>query len=84
MKTVTCPVCERCGDPILKPELGFIIQGNIYTAGVNDRQGIVGNAFPNPNEESKIDVRDIQETCYHKWCLQVVLELNDVVKIRDR
>lgn len=49
METIEVCVCGAvdCGRPILAPELGFIVEGGIYTADPKKPLGIIGNGEGN-------------------------------------
>lgn len=73
MKKKTLPVCERCGTLIISQELGVIVLGNIYAAVVDERLGIVGNAFPTPDEHGMIKTNQIQEAAFCRNCFLEML-----------
>lgn len=74
MKTITLIICKNCETPI-HPNEGVIIQGNIYAIkeDVSSRAGIIGNAFPEVDEDGNIRPENIQEYGYHNSCLNVIL-----------
>lgn len=74
MKTQTLCICDKCGKTIEQRE-GFIIQGNIYvtTSDINERAGIIGNAFPETSEDGTIIAGDVKEYAYHYECLHEIL-----------
>lgn len=45
MNTIEVCVCDGidCGRPILTPEMGFIVEGGVYTADPKRPEGILGN-----------------------------------------
>lgn len=49
METIEVCVCGAadCGRPILTPEMGFIVEGGIYTADPKNPGGIIGNGEGN-------------------------------------
>jgi hypothetical protein len=75
MRVVNHYLCDHCDQPILNPQDGFIIHGNIYQAFPGKRKGLVGNNFPNVSIETPITVTDVKEKVYCKTCFMVVLEL---------
>lgn len=79
MKTITLIICEKC-KCLIKPKEGVIIQGNIYAIKENldERAGIIGNAFPKPDEDGNIRPEDIQECGYHHSCFNSILSENRV------
>jgi len=74
MKTQTLVICDKCDKPI-KPRTGFIVQGNIYIINkdLNERGGLVGNAFPEASEDGTIMAHEIKEVAYHAECLYEIL-----------
>lgn len=67
MRTVEYYVCDNCDQPILSPNSGYIIQGNIYTADPRQRGGLIGNNIPQC--EGSVDVSQIRETVLCRKCL---------------
>lgn len=76
MRTVSHYLCDRCDKPIMDPESGFVVQGNVYVADPSCRGGLIGNAFPDPDENGMIPADGIQETVFCNDCLSAVLRLN--------
>ena len=78
-KTVELYLCEGCGKPILRPEDGVVVHGNIYVADTGIRGGLVGNNFPtNHSIDEMISlthlVDKVKETAYCVPCfLSIVL-----------
>lgn len=70
MKTQTFILCTHCNRKICSGD-GVIIQGNVYTISENieERPGLIGNAFPAPNDKNLIDVNKINEESFHHSCL---------------
>lgn len=66
--------CNGCGNGI-NPEGGVIVQGNIYAVGEtsDERGGLVGNAFPKPDQDGKILVSDIREYVFCWFCFDAAL-----------
>lgn len=63
-------LCDNCDRNINSKYEGFIIQGNIYTADPSVRGGLIGDNFPEPDENNKINTNSILETvlCKHCFC----------------
>jgi len=69
LKTVKVLVCESCDQPILKPECGVIVQGNIYRASLNERLPLIGDNFSAIDRESVMAMTDlIREVAFCKLC----------------
>jgi len=68
VKTVQFLVCEGCEQPILKPECGVVVQGNIYSAGLERRTCLVGDNLPVPDQDGKFSVYEIREMVYCRTC----------------
>lgn len=73
MRTVQQYLCDRCDHIIQDPSAGFVIQGNIYVADPCTRGGVVGDNFPEPDEEGKIKLDAIRETVLCQTCLFSIL-----------
>ena len=86
MRTVSYFLCDRCDKPILNPEGGFIVQGNVYVADASCRGGLIGSAFPEPAEDGSnlIDIKDIQEVVFCKECLLSALGINSVTTRKSK
>ena len=69
-------VCDDCKKPIIKPEDGFLIQGNIYVADTSCMGGIIGDNIPRSetNEKIKFTRDDIHFAIYCKKCLFSILD----------
>ena len=78
MRTVSHFLCDCCDKTILKPEDGFIIQGNVYAADPSCRGGLIGCAFP-AAEDGTIHVDDIKEKVFCSLCLLSALGLNNTL-----
>lgn len=80
MKTKTLVICDKCNTTI-EPRTGFIVQGNIYILDedLNNRGGLVGNAFPEQSEDGTIMASEIKEVAYHADCLYAIL--NPALKV---
>lgn len=76
MRTVSFYLCDSCDSPILQPEDGYIIQGNVYVADAASRGGLIGNAFPTPDEEGKIVAAEIKEIVFCRKCLLSILNMS--------
>ncbi len=72
MKTTHLPVCEVCEKVILLPEQGFRIIGNIFSAQV-EGEGLIGKAFPTPDREGRIAVREVNEIALCNQCFFAAL-----------
>jgi hypothetical protein len=69
----TIYLCDQCNIPILNPEDGFVIQGNIYVANPEYRGGLIGNNFPKPIN-GRIQIDQINEAVYCKKCFFEMLD----------
>ena len=74
MKTQTLIICDKCNKTI-EPRTGHIVQGNIYIINedVDDRGGLIGNAFPEQSEDGTIMAHEIKEYAYHAKCLYEII-----------
>lgn len=77
----TCYLCDDCNEPIHKPQQGFVIQGNVYSANPDCREGVIGNNIPIVNLGEKIGTDEIQENVYCKKCLINILSLDVIEQI---
>lgn len=77
MKVGQFYLCGRCDSPILKPEDGFVVHGNIYVADPTCRGGLIGNSFPDVKPGDKIEVSDVMERVYCKSCFLTSLGLHE-------
>ncbi len=73
MKTKVQIECNHCRK-LIKAGEGVIIQGNVFMIkdDVNDRAGIIGNAFPidqTGKRNLKFNIGDVSEYAFHKECL---------------
>ena len=71
----TIYLCDQCSIPIVNPEDGFVIQGNIYVANPQCRGGLIGNNFPKAIN-GRIQIDQINEVVYCKKCFFEILETN--------
>jgi hypothetical protein len=69
----TIYLCDQCSIPILNPEDGFVIQGNIYVANPKYRGGLIGDNFPKAIN-GRIQIDQINEVVYCKKCFFEILE----------
>jgi hypothetical protein len=69
----TIYLCDQCNIPILNPEDGFVIQGNIYVANPEYRGGLIGNNFPKAIN-GRIQIDQINEAVYCKKCFFEMLD----------
>jgi hypothetical protein len=69
----TIYLCDQCSIPILNPEDGFVIQGNIYVANPEYRGGLIGNNFPKAIN-GRIQIDQINEAVYCKKCFFEMLD----------
>ena len=65
-------ICGNCSQPILKPEEGILLRGNLYVANPRDRSGLVGNAFPD-SVDGNVKVSEIKEYAFCKGCFSQIL-----------
>jgi len=80
-KIQSCYLCGGCKQPILKPEDGYVVQGNIYTANPDSREGYVGNPrwlSQIEHGENRIFIGDIPEVAYCKVCFCKALNIKCV------
>ena len=75
MRTVSHFLCDACDEVILNPEDGFIVQGNVYVADPSFRGGLIGNAFPDPDDKGMIPAEEVRQTVFCKECLVKALGL---------
>lgn len=85
MQTRLYPICDRCDNPILHPDAGVIVRGDVYSAEINEDgkpgAGFIGPSFPMPDSDCqegdsvKVDVNKVHMHCYCKDCLRSVLGL---------
>ena len=57
--------CDSCKDIIHKPNNGYLVVGNIYTANPDDLGGLIGNNFP---ETEKFAITDVSKSVFCKKC----------------
>lgn len=69
MKILTLCVCEKCGSTIDRPKDGIIIQGNVYVAKHDSREGLVGNNIGTSDE----GVTVINEVAFHVLCFMEMI-----------
>jgi len=67
MKTAQFCICDICLNPILDPDQGFIVQGNIYSADPNKIYGIIG---------PYIDKDEVKKVAFCKKCFIKILDLD--------
>lgn len=69
-------VCDGCNQ-IIPPKRGKIFKGNVYmcTENVEERGGLIGNAFPNTSEDGTIIVDEIKEYVLCDSCIRETLML---------
>jgi hypothetical protein len=73
MRTSQYFLCDSCNIQIFSAKEGVIIRGNIYTANPDGRFGLIGNAFPDPDDDGKIKNEEILETVLCRKCLSKAL-----------
>jgi hypothetical protein len=74
MKTAQLCICDKCLNPILDPEQGFIVQGNIYGADPNQMLGIIGN---------NIDKDEVKKVAFCKKCFIKILDLDCTQQVAE-
>lgn len=79
MRTIQHYLCDYCDMPIMCPDDGFVIHGNIYVADPSCRGGLVGNNFPDVKPGEKIEVTDVKENVFCRTCLKQILELKNKI-----
>ena len=79
MRTVNQYLCDHCDAVILDEKKGFVIHGNIYTASVEQKGGLIGDNFPPCKDGEKIDPGSVQKTVLCLTCFVKVLGLNLVL-----
>lgn len=82
-RTVQHYLCDRCDGVITNFEKGFVIQGNVYAADPDVICGIIGNAFPNPDAEGKIEAAAVRRTVLCTDCLLVSLGLGSKPSVKN-
>lgn len=75
MKTAQFCICDKCLKPILDPEEGFIVQGNIYGADPNKNLGIIGN---------NIDKDEVKKVAFCKECFIKILDLDSTQCVTEK
>jgi hypothetical protein len=86
LRTVQQYLCDGC-DAIIpisaEDEVnGYIIHGNIYVADPSQRAGIIGDNFPEPDEQGKIVASEIREEVFCRECLLDILQISQFGKKR--
>lgn len=77
-KFVTLFQCDGCKILIVKPEDGFRIKGNIYTAETSQYMGLIGNNIV--SETDNVDkILDVKETVLCKKCFLAALHIDNKV-----
>ena len=72
MRTVTHYICDQCDQPILTPDNGFIVHGNIYVADTSRQGGLIGNNFPDEGS-----AEDVKKSVFCKKCFLQALNLKE-------
>ncbi len=78
MKTIRLPVCEGCKKPVTKPEEGFIVEGNVYTADADmstKRRGLIGSPLPKPSKDGLIKATAVSMTAFCRTCFYKALNI---------
>lgn len=75
MRVVEHFLCDSCDKLIHKPSDGFVIQGNILTADPKTKGGLIGNNFPEPDENKMINADKIKESVLCKECFCRILQI---------
>jgi hypothetical protein len=73
MRVVEQFLCDSCDKIIEKPTDGFIVHGNIYLASPSSRMGMIGNNFP--EKEENFGAVDVCQKVYCKDCFCEVLDI---------
>ncbi len=75
IKQIYC--CNQCESPIMQPEHGYIITGNITTASVDSPAGYIGGGkwLSDIKHDHRIVLGDIPETILCKKCLLEILNI---------
>lgn len=68
MRVVEHYLCDSCDKLIEKPTQGFVIQGNIFVADPKTRGGLIGNNFPEPDVDDKIEMSSVRQSVLCKEC----------------
>jgi uncharacterized protein YlaI len=68
MRVVEHYLCDNCDKLIENPTQGFVIQGNIFVADPKKRGGLIGNNFPEPDGEGKIEIKSVKQSVFCKEC----------------
>lgn len=74
LRTVQHYLCDSCDMPIMKPEDGFVVHGNIYLADPSAHMGIVGNNFPEQPGDFAAD--SVKKSVLCKRCMADALGLS--------
>lgn len=65
-------LCDSCNELIVKPDDGFVVQGNIYTANPAALEGLIGNNFP---DQENFKFEEVQKNVFCKKCFSEHLNL---------
>lgn len=76
MRTCSYYLCDKCNQPIINCDDGYIFHGNVYVANPLERGGLIGNNFPNVTPDTSIHVEDVEENVFCHKCVMEVLGLN--------
>jgi hypothetical protein len=68
MRVVEHYLCDSCDKLIEKPEHGFVVQGNVYVADPKVKGGLIGNNFPEPDADGKIELNAVKQSVLCKEC----------------
>ena len=68
MRVVEHYLCDSCDRLIEKPEQGFVVQGNVYVADPKVKGGLIGNNFPEPDTDGKVDFKSVKQSVLCKEC----------------
>lgn len=76
MRTCSYYLCDKCNQPIIDCDDGYVFHGNVYVANPSERGGLIGNNFPKVVPGTLIDVEDVEENVFCHKCVMVVLGLD--------
>ena len=82
MRTCSYYLCDRCEEPIVDPEDGYVFHGNVYVASTDVRGGLIGNNFPDVPPGTPIKVEDVEESVFCCKCLMDVMGLKKHFRLK--
>ena len=73
MRTIEYYLCDSCDKPILNPQDGLVVHGNIYTADPSCNGGLIGNNIPDSKE--LVSVENIKKTVLCRSCFMEAIKV---------